>query len=601
MLLHQQFGLVYCNTIQYNSSVVNAKEGQISRQIPIFGRFSWDFESLLSVLKNSYSQTKFILKIYFEASTEFVLRKSTSKKKEEKPCSIYASVECSWRDPIYLSTGKKIPPSLFSAKGRPITSDFEEGTKPFQELRELAIHLDTIRRKIDDVVFELNTTKTEIDIEAIDEKIKSIIQGTQQEEITVLERFIMAAIKRPKLVPFLNAVAVVYFKQSLKKGLFIKHSVQEICDYLSGMGITNAFLKKMSSNKIQKVFDYISDSYAPTTYNCIVKATRSIFRELFNINLNLSTAKIQEGDKKTRCILTEEQIEIVFNEWQKIPPTRGKINHSKAKEDLKFNIEMTKTMHMYIGFFLLQCLCCVRYSDLSKLVSFIQKNRAEIVQQIQEEGCYLLDITTRKRSEQVTIPINHKVVAIVDKLSLDRNLAPFMKLQLKQDDIACAIDSYRNKKRSLNEVIECFYNTNSIVSNALEIYNKNKNIKQLFFSARRETNNNKAMNQHLQKFFSQLVQEGKIEDEEVLTRKKQEGRTIYIKVSKWSIISSHSGRGTWCCNAFKRGLSEAQIIAVSGHRDFKTTYKHYLNDDSKRVQRRLEAFRGFQRRQAAFI
>jgi len=268
---------------------------------------------------------------------------------------------------------------------------------------------------------------------------------------------------------------------------------------------------------------------------------------------------------------------------------------------LKFNIEMTKTMHMYIGFFLLQCLCCVRYSDLSKLVSFIQKNRAEIVQQIQEEGCYLLDITTRKRSEQVTIPINHKVVAIVDKLSLDRNLAPFMKLQLKQDDIACAIDSYRNKKRSLNEVIECFYNTNSIVSNALEIYNKNKNIEQLFFSARRETNNNKAMNQHLQKFFSQLVQEGKIEDEEVLTRKKQEGRTIYIKVSKWSIISSHSGRGTWCCNAFKRGLSEAQIIAVSGHRDFKTTYKHYLNDDSKRVQRRLEAFRGFQRRQAAFI
>lgn len=277
--------------------------------------------------------------MYFEASTKFVLRKSSSNSKKEKPCSIYASVECSWRgkEPIYLSTGKKILPSLFSKSGKPIFSDFEEGTKPFQEMRALAIYLDTIRKKIDDVVFEANTAKTEIDFDTIDEKIKAIIQGTQQEEITVLERFIMAAIKRPKLVPFLNAVAVVYFKQSLKKGLFIKHSVQEICDYLSGMGITNAFLKKMSSNKIQKVFDYISDSYAPTTYNCIVKATRSIFRELFNINLNLSTAKIQEGDKKTRCILTEEEIEIVFNEWQKIPPTRGKINHSKKKR--RFEIQ----------------------------------------------------------------------------------------------------------------------------------------------------------------------------------------------------------------------------------------------------------------------
>ena len=107
------------------------------------------------------------------------------------------------------------------------------------------------------------------------------------------------------------------------------------------------------------------------------------------------------------------------------------------------------------------------------------------------------------------------------------------------------------------------------------------------------------MNQHLQKFFSQLVQEEKIEDEEVLQMKKCEGRTIYIKVSKWSIISSHSGRATWCCNAFKRGLTEAQIIAVSGHSDFKTTYRHYLDYKSKRENRRAEALRGFQLQQQA--
>ena len=536
---------------------------------------------------------------YFEASTNFVLRKSTGKKKEEKPCSIYASIECSWRkDPIYLSTGKKILPSLFSQKGKPITSDFEEGTKPFQELRELAIHLDTIRKKIDDVVFEVNTAKTEIDLDTIDEKIKSIIQGTTQEEITILERLVVKAIKSAKIARFLCSLSVVYFKQPLKKGLFSKYSVQEICDYLSEeIGITNAFLKKISSTKAQKVFEYIAHQYAPTTYNGIVKATRSAFQELLNINLNLSTAKIKQGDVKPHCILSEEEIEIVFNEWVKIPPTRGKINRSKAKEDLKNNIEMIKTKHIYIGFFLLQCLCCVRYSDLSKLVSFIQKNRAEIVQQISENGCYLFDMTTRKCDEKVVIPLTNKVVDIVDKLSIDRNLAPFMNRQLKEDQYAHLIDLYRDKQCPLDDVISCIDKDDTSAQQVLKTYIQNKNVEQFITALRQIKKNNKPMNQCLQKFFSQLVQEEKIADEQVLQMKKSEGRTIYI--SKWSIISSHSGRATWCCNAFKRGLSEAQIIAVSGHVDFKTTYRHYLDDSAKRENRRLEALRGFQVQQQA--
>lgn len=538
---------------------------------------------------------------YFEAETNFALRKSTStSKKEEKPCSIYASVECSWRkDPIYLSTGKKILPSLFSKSGKPITSDFEEGTKPFQELRELAIHLDTIRRKIDDVVFEVNTSKSEIDLETIDEKIKAIIQGTQQEEITILERLVVKAIKSAKIARFLCSLSVVYFKQPLKKGLFSKYSVQEICDYISKIGITNGFMKKMSNAKAQKVFEYIAHQYAPTTYNGIVKATRSAFQELLNINLNLSTAKIKQGDVKPRCILSEEEIEIVFNEWVKIPPTRGKINRSKAKEDLKNNIEMVKTKHLYIGFFLLQTMSCVRYSDISKLVSFIQKNRSEIVQQIQENGCYLFEMTTRKCDEKVVIPLTNKVVEIVDKLSLDRNLTPFMNRQLKEDQYAHLIDLYRDKKCTLEEVINCIDENDTTAQQVLKTYIQNKNVEQFLTTLRQIKKNNKPMNQCLQNFFSQLVQEEKIEDEEVVVSKKQEGRTIYIKVSKWGIISSHSGRATWCCNAFKRGLTEAQIIAVSGHRDWKLTYKHYINDDSKRVQRRLEAFRGFQVQQAA--
>ena len=537
---------------------------------------------------------------YFEAATNFVLRKSTGKK-QDKPCSIYASVECSWRkEPIYLSTGKKILPSLFSAKGRPITSDFEEGTKPFQELRELAIYLDQIRKRIDDVILEINTSKTEIDLEAIDEKLKAIIQDKhEQEEITVLERLVMKAVKNAVIMRFLNAVAVVYFKQPLKRGLFSNYSIQHICDYLSGMGITNTFLKKMSTTKAQKIFDYLANQYAPTTYNYILKVTRSTFRELFNTNLKVQTAKIKKGDVRPRCILSEKEIEIVYNEWVKVAPTRGKISRSKPKEDLKTNIEMSKTQHLYIGFFLLQCMCCVRYSDLSKLVSFIQKNRAEIVQHIQEEGCYLFEMTTRKCNEEVVIPITHKVVEIVDKLALDRNLAPFMYSQLKEDQYARTIDAYRDKKGDLNDVISCIDKNDTTAQQVLKTYTQNKNVEQFLKGLRGIKKNNKSMNQHVQKFFSQLVQEKKIADEEVLQMKKSEGRTIYIKVSKWSIISSHSGRATWCCNAYKNGLSETQIIAVSGHRDFKTTYKHYLNDDSKRLQRRLEAFRGFQAQQAA--
>ena len=538
--------------------------------------------------------------MYFEATTNFVLRKSTSKK-EEKPCSIYASISCSWRkEPIYLSTGKKILPSLFSKSGKPITSDFEEGTKPYQEMRALAIHLDTIRKKIDDVVFEVNTSRVEFDIETIDEKIKAIIQGTTQEEITILERFVMKAIKNSFIVRFLRSLSVVYFKQPLKKGLFSKHNVQEICNYLSEeIGITNTFIKKMSNTKAQKVFDYAATLYAPTTYNAIVLATRSAFQELLHINLNLETAKIKQGDIKPRCVLSEEEIEIVFKEWLKIAPARGKINRSKDKADLKYNIEMTKTKHIYIGFFLLQCLCCVRYSDISKLVLFIQNNRSEILQQIQESGCYLFEMTTRKYSEEVVIPITHKVVEIVDKLDKDRNLTPFMTTQLKEDQYARVIDSYRDKKCPLEEVINCIDENDSTAFKALQIYNQNKNVEQFLRTIRQIKKNNKSMNQTLQRFFSQLVQEGKIEDEEVLQLKKCEERTIYIKVSKWSGITSHSARATWCCNSYKKGLSETQIIAVSGHRSFKTTFMHYLNDDSKRVQRRAEAFRGFQVQQAA--
>lgn len=537
---------------------------------------------------------------YFEATTNFVLRKTTSKKGEEKPCSIYASVECSWREPIYLSTGKKILPSLFSKSGKPITSDFEEGTKPYQEMRALAIHLDTIKKKIDDIVFEINTSKVEFDLETIDEKIKAIIQGTQEQEITILERFVVKAIKRSFIPQFLNGVAVVCFNQPLKKGLFKLHSVQEICDYLSKVGITNAFLKKMSNAKVQKVFEYLSNQYAPTTYNSIVKSTRSTFLELLNIKLNLETSKIKEGDKKTRCILSEEEIQITFSHWKEMPPARGKINHSKDKADLKFNIEMSKTTHLYVGLFLLQCLCCVRYSDISKLVSFIQKNRSDIMQQIQENDCYLFEMTTRKYHGKVVIPITLQVVEIVDKISLDRNLAPFMQTQLKQDEFARKIDFYRDKKCTLEDIISSIDKNDCTAFKALQIYLKNKNVEQFLDSLRHgygNNNNNKSMNQRLQKFFSQLVQEEKIEDEKVLQLKKSEGRTIYI--SKWSIISSHSGRATWCCHAYKKGLSEAQIIAVSGHRDFKTTYKHYLDDNSKRENRRAEAFRGFQLQQAA--
>lgn len=540
---------------------------------------------------------------YFEATTNFVLRKTTSKKGEEKPCSIYASVECSWREPIYLSTGKKILPSLFSKSGKPITSDFEEGTKPYQEMRALAIHLDTIKKKIDDIVFEINTSKVEFDLETIDEKIKAIIQGTQEQEITILERFVVKAIKRSFIPQFLNGVAVVCFNQSLKKGLFTKHNVQEICDYLSEeIGITNAFLKKISNAKVQKVFEYLSNQYAPTTYNSIVKSTRSTFLELLNIKLNLETSKIKEGDKKTRCILSEEEIQITFSHWKEMPPARGKINHSKDKADLKFNIEMSKTTHLYVGFFILQCLCCVRYSDISKLVLFIQKNRSDIMQQIQENGCYLFEMTTRKYHGKVVIPITLQVVEIVDKISLDRNLAPFMQTQLKQDEFARKIDFYRDKKCTLEDIISSIDKNDCTAFKALQIYLKNKNVEQFLDCLRHgygNNNNNKSMNQRLQKFFSQLVQEGKLQSEEVLVRKKQDQRTIYIKVDKWSIISSHSGRATFCSNAFKRGLSESQIIAISGHRDFKTTYRHYLDDSSKRVNRRLEAFRGFQLQQAA--
>lgn len=532
---------------------------------------------------------------YFEASTNFVLRKTTSKK-QDKPCSIYASVECSWRkEPIYLSTGKKILPSLFSKSGKPITSDFEEGSKAYQEMRELSVYLEKLKRQISDVIFALNTNNNgdDFSLEDIDEKISSIIKGKENEkEITIIERFVRMGIETQHIVQFLNAVAVVYFKQPLKRGIFRNANSQMICDHLSEIGITNDFMKKMSSNAVKKVFVFIEDNYSPTTCNSIKSFVRVAFRNILNIKLDIKNEQISSNLLRPRCILTEEEIEIVLNEWLKIPPARGKIQRYKNDEDLCFKVEFSRTKHLYIGCFILQCLSCVRFSDISKLVLGIQENRNEMLQEIAKNGVYLMELTTRKCREEVTIPISEKVIQIVDKLILDKNLAPFVQFQRIEDLFSEMKAKYKQKECTIEDIIKIIPLDNVGAQSALKTYYKNKDIKQ-FFENLRKIKKNYGMNPHLQKFFSQLVQEGKLQSEGVLVRKKQDQRTIYKKVDKWSIISSHSGRATFCCNAFKRGLSESQIIAISGHRDFKTTYKHYLNSDSKRDKRRSDVLQAF--------
>ena len=79
-----------------------------------------------------------------------------------------------------------------------------------------------------------------------------------------------------------------------------------------------------------------------------------------------------------------------------------------------------------------------------------------------------------------------------------------------------------------------------------------------------------------QKFNDYIKEVGKlagINDNEVIT-KTIGGKLTSESLPKYELISSHTGRRSFCTNMYKRGLPTLMIMSISGHKNEKSFLKY---------------------------
>jgi integrase len=78
-------------------------------------------------------------------------------------------------------------------------------------------------------------------------------------------------------------------------------------------------------------------------------------------------------------------------------------------------------------------------------------------------------------------------------------------------------------------------------------------------------------NQRFNEYIKEACKVAKIKDKETTT-KTIGGKLVTKTLEKWELISSHTGRRSFCTNMYKRGLPTLMIMSISGH----TTEKSFL-------------------------
>ena len=62
------------------------------------------------------------------------------------------------------------------------------------------------------------------------------------------------------------------------------------------------------------------------------------------------------------------------------------------------------------------------------------------------------------------------------------------------------------------------------------------------------------------------------------------GKLITEKYPKWQLISSHTGRRSFCTNMYKRGLPTLMIMSISGHKTEKSFLKYIKVKQSEHAE-----------------
>ena len=80
-------------------------------------------------------------------------------------------------------------------------------------------------------------------------------------------------------------------------------------------------------------------------------------------------------------------------------------------------------------------------------------------------------------------------------------------------------------------------------------------------------------NQKFNEYIKEICKAAGIDGTETVT-KTVGGRVVSEKFEKWQLVSSHTGRRSFCTNMYKRGLPTLMIMSISGHKTEKSFLKY---------------------------
>lgn len=96
-------------------------------------------------------------------------------------------------------------------------------------------------------------------------------------------------------------------------------------------------------------------------------------------------------------------------------------------------------------------------------------------------------------------------------------------------------------------------------------------------------------NQKFNEYIKEVAQLAEITNTESITVTRG-GKVITEKYPKWQLVSSHTGRRSFCTNMYKRKLPTLMIMSISGHKTEKSFLKYIKVNQSEHAQMMKQAW-----------
>ena len=95
--------------------------------------------------------------------------------------------------------------------------------------------------------------------------------------------------------------------------------------------------------------------------------------------------------------------------------------------------------------------------------------------------------------------------------------------------------------------------------------------------------------QRFNEYIKEVARRAKIDNKEAVTRTIG-GKLQTITQPKYELISSHTGRRSFCTNMYKRGLPTLMIMSISGHKTEKSFLKYIKVKQEEHAQMMAKAW-----------